>query len=65
MARLDKDMQSDEVKQTLEESLKLAEALGLNGTPSYVFPADVVVGAVGLPALQGKINIARCGKATC
>jgi protein-disulfide isomerase len=65
MARLDKDLQSDEVKQTLEENLKLAEGLGLNGTPSYVFPAEVVVGAVGLPALKGKINGARCGKETC
>jgi len=65
MTRLDKDLQSDEVKQTLEEKLKLAEGLGLNGTPSYVFPAEVVVGAVGLPALKGKINSARCGKETC
>ncbi|HLH97997.1 MAG TPA: DsbA family protein [Xanthobacteraceae bacterium] len=65
MARLDKDMQSDEVKQNLEENLKLAEALGLNGTPSYVFPNEVVVGAVGLPALKQKINMARCGKETC
>jgi protein-disulfide isomerase len=65
MTRLDKDLQSDEVKQTLEENLKLAEGLGLNGTPSYVFPAEVVVGAVGLPALKGKINTARCGKETC
>src|SRR5271165_185112 len=56
MTRLDKDLQSDEVKQTLEENLKLAEGLGLNGTPSYVFPAEVVVGAVGLPALKGKVN---------
>jgi protein-disulfide isomerase len=65
MARLDKDLQSDEVKQTLEENLKLAENLGLNGTPSYVFSAEVVVGAVGLPALKGKVNTARCGKETC
>jgi len=65
MTRLDKDMQSDEVKQTLEENLKLAEGLGLNGTPSYVFPSEVVVGAVGLPALKGKINTVRCGKETC
>jgi protein-disulfide isomerase len=65
MARLDKDLQSDEVKQTLEENLKLAEGLGLNGTPSYVFPAEVVVGAVGLPALKGRVNTARCGKETC
>ena len=65
MARLDKDMQSDEVKQNLEENLKLAEALGLNGTPSYVFPNEVVVGAVGLPALKEKISMARCGKESC
>jgi protein-disulfide isomerase len=55
----------DEVKATLEESFKLAEALGLNGTPSYVVGQDVVVGAVGLGALKEKVNTARCGKATC
>jgi protein-disulfide isomerase len=65
MARLDKDMQTDEVKATLEESFKLAESLGLNGTPSYVLPSEVVVGAVGLPALKEKVSLARCGKATC
>jgi protein-disulfide isomerase len=58
-------MASDEVKATLEESFKLAEALGLNGTPSYVVGNDVVIGAVGLSALKEKINSARCGKATC
>ena len=56
---------SAEVKATIEENFKLAEALGLNGTPSYVIGDDVVVGAVGLAALQEKINTARCGKPTC
>jgi len=65
MTQLEKDMASPEVKSTLEENFKLAEALGLNGTPSYVIGSDVVVGAVGLPALQEKINTARCGKASC
>jgi protein-disulfide isomerase len=65
MARLEKDLAGDEVRATLEESFKLAEALGLNGTPSYVVGDDVVVGAVGVPALREKINQARCGKATC
>ena len=37
---------------TLEESFKLAEALGLNGTPSYVVGNEVVVGAVGVPKLR-------------
>ena len=65
MARLDRDMASDEVRQTLEGNLKLAEKLGLNGTPSYVIGSDIVVGAVGIDALKEKINSARCGKATC
>jgi protein-disulfide isomerase len=65
MARLEKDMASDEVKATLEESFKLAEALGLNGTPSYVVGSDVVVGAVGFNSLKEKVNAARCGQPTC
>ncbi len=65
MPQIEKDMASPEVKTTLDENLKLAEALGLNGTPSYVIGSDVVVGAVGLPALEEKINTARCGKASC
>jgi protein-disulfide isomerase len=65
MPRLEKDMNSAEAKATLQESFKLAEALGLNGTPSYVIGDQVVVGAVGLSALQEKINTSRCGKATC
>ena len=50
---------------SIEESFKLAEKLGVNGTPAYVIGNDVVVGAVGVEALREKINNARCGKATC
>jgi protein-disulfide isomerase len=65
VARLEKDMTSDEVKATLDESMRLAEKLGLNGTPSYVIGREIVVGAVGLDALKEKVNAARCGKASC
>src|SRR5882762_9819158 len=65
MARLEKDMASDEVKNTLAESFKIAEAMGLNGTPSYVIGNEAVIGAVGLPTLKEKVNVARCGQATC
>ena len=65
MGRLDKDMTSPEIKETLQESFKLAEALGLNGTPSYVIGQDVVIGAVGLDALKQKVNTSRCGKPEC
>jgi protein-disulfide isomerase len=65
MTRLDKDMASPEVKATLQENFKLAEALGLNGTPSYIIGDNVVVGAVGLDALKEKVNTSRCGKPNC
>jgi protein-disulfide isomerase len=65
MARLEKDITSPEVRATIEENFKLAEDMGMNGTPSYVIGKDVVVGAVGLDGLKEKIGIARCGKATC
>jgi protein-disulfide isomerase len=59
MARIEKDLKSDEVTASIAENMKLAEALGLNGTPSYVIGNDVVVGAVGLTALGDKIKAAR------
>src|SRR5450631_939784 len=65
MAKLEKDISSPEVRATLEENFKLAEDMGMNGTPSYVIGKQVVVGAVGLDGLKEKIGIARCGKATC
>jgi protein-disulfide isomerase len=65
MDRLQKEMKSPEVQKTLQQDFKLAQALGLNGTPSYVIGDNVVVGAVGLDGLRAKINTARCGKETC
>jgi protein-disulfide isomerase len=66
MARLTRDMESAEVKAGIQETMQLGEALGINGTPSYVVGQDIVVGAVGLEALQKRIiNIRKCGKGTC
>ncbi|HEY2211112.1 MAG TPA: DsbA family protein [Bradyrhizobium sp.] len=64
-AKIEKDLASPEVRATIEENFKLAEAMGMNGTPSYVIGKQVVIGAVGLDNLKEKIGIARCGKATC
>jgi protein-disulfide isomerase len=59
VARLEKDLASEEVRASLAESVDLAEKLGLNGTPSYVIGTEVVVGAVGCAALKEKISVAR------
>jgi len=65
VARIERDSGGPQVRKALEESFKLAEALGLNGTPSYVIGNNVVIGAIGLAKLKQNINQARCGKAAC
>ena len=57
--RIEKDMTSDEIAQTLTESQKLAQALGIDGTPCYVIGDSLVLGAVGVDALKEKIQSAR------
>ena len=66
IARLTKDAESADVKSGIQETMQLGEALGINGTPSYVIGKEIVVGAVGLEALQSRIfNIRKCGKGVC
>ena len=59
VARLEKDLASDEVRETLRETMKIADAIGLNGTPSYVIGSDVVIGAQGYDVLKEKVDAAR------
>jgi protein-disulfide isomerase len=59
MGRLEKDMASDEVRETLKENMKVADAIGLNGTPSYIIGSDVVIGAQGYDVLKEKVDAAR------
>ncbi|HUC51526.1 MAG TPA: DsbA family protein [Xanthobacteraceae bacterium] len=56
MTRIEKDMNSPEVKTTIDEDMKLADLLGVSGTPTYVVGDEVVVGAVGLDELKKKLN---------
>jgi protein-disulfide isomerase len=56
VARIERDMASEEVNTTIAEDMKLADALGINGTPSYVVGEDLVVGAVGFDELKKKID---------
>jgi protein-disulfide isomerase len=49
-------LDSDEVKQTINESYDLAGKLNLTGTPSFVTHKEVIVGAVGYDALKTKLD---------
>ena len=59
LARIGQDEATDEVSATIGEDSKLAAALGINGTPSYVVGDKVIVGAVGVAALKERIAAVR------
>jgi protein-disulfide isomerase len=66
MAQIERDLKSAEIDATLLESVTLADALGISGTPSYVVGGEVVPGAVGAGALKKRIDsVRKCGVATC
>lgn len=65
-AALEKALENPEIDASLQESLKIADALGIDGTPSYVLGDEVVVGAVGHDQLREAIAAVRkCGKVQC
>jgi protein-disulfide isomerase len=59
MARLERDMASEEVTKSLDESTRLGKALAINGTPGYVVGDRVIIGALGEQALKDSIITAR------
>ncbi len=66
MDRLAKDMEAPDVSNGLHEVMAMADALQINGTPSFVVGQEVVVGAVGYDQLKEKIDaVHKCGHSTC
>jgi protein-disulfide isomerase len=59
MARLERDMASEEVTKSLDESIRLGKELAINGTPGYVVGERVVIGARGEQVLKENIAAAR------
>jgi protein-disulfide isomerase len=66
MARLQKDMQGQDVQAALQENMGLGDKLSLSGTPAFVIGDQIIPGAVGLaPLKQVVANVRQCGKASC
>jgi protein-disulfide isomerase len=65
-AKLQKDMESADVRGTIEETMRFADALRLQGTPAFVVGKEVIFGAVGNEPLKTAIaSVRKCGKAVC
>ena len=66
MARVQKDMNDASVHEGLAQNIQVGDALGLNGTPSYVIGDEAIVGAVGYDQLKARVvSMAKCGKTSC
>jgi protein-disulfide isomerase len=66
MARLQKDMESPDIRSALQENMALGDKLSLTGTPAFIIGETVIPGAVGLDPLKQVVdNVRHCGKASC
>ncbi len=63
VAKLQADMETPEIRATIERDRALAAAVGITGTPSFVIGTELVPGAVDLATLKALVAEAR-GKAT-
>jgi len=60
--RLSQDMNEASVQLRLDANLRLAHALGIQGTPALVVGEDMVPGAVEIPELRRLVADARKGR---
>ncbi len=66
LTRLQKDVDSPEVRAVLQENVALGDRLGLTGTPAFIIGNEVISGAVGSEPLRQTVSSVRqCGKAVC
>jgi len=66
MDKLQKDMKDPSIHAGISETMKVADALSLTGTPSYVIGDEAIVGAVGFKQLKPLVDsMAKCGKTVC
>ena len=60
------DMNGKAPADAIQQSYKLATALNISGTPTYIIGDELIPGAIGLDALRGKIaNMRACGSTVC
>jgi len=66
MAKLQANLEHQEVRATVEEVYTLANGLGLTGTPSYIIGNEVFGGLIGYERMKQAVASTRqCGEATC
>ncbi|WP_422369742.1 DsbA family protein [Hoeflea sp.] len=63
---LRENMSDPAIEESIRQSYKLADLLGISGTPSFVLGDETVFGAVGSETLLAKIaNVRQCESTVC
>lgn len=66
LAALEKELHDDTLLEGISKTYEIAQALEINGTPSYIVGDEPLFGAVGSADILAKIqNMRTCDKATC
>ncbi len=66
MARLEKDINSEDIRSALLENIQIGDKLGLNGTPAFIVGDKIIPGMAGLKPLQQFVgDMRKCGKTSC
>ncbi|MEW7008351.1 DsbA family protein [Lentilitoribacter sp. EG35] len=66
LVALEKELQDQTLLEGINKTYEIAQALEINGTPSYIVGEEPIFGAVGVSDILKKIqNMRSCGKATC
>jgi protein-disulfide isomerase len=60
--RLERDMENPAIQARIDANLKLAQSLGIAGTPALVVGGELIPGAVDLAELQKVVAAARDAK---
>jgi protein-disulfide isomerase len=59
MERLEADMQGDQVTAELEHVRRLADQIGIDGTPAFLIGDTIVPGAIDIEEMQRLVAAAR------
>jgi protein-disulfide isomerase len=57
--RIRREMESPDIKEMLDRNNRLAQRLGIRGTPGFVIGGQVVPGAIDLETMRQMIDEAR------
>ncbi|MEO0497266.1 MAG: DsbA family protein, partial [Pseudomonadota bacterium] len=65
-AAIDEALSQESIDNAIRETYRIADALGINGTPGFIIGDEVVPGAISMDDLEARYdNLRQCGSTRC